>query len=198
LASLLDLVHQQLDPQAISQLSRQLGTDEATTQQAVPAALTALLGGLAQGSSQPEGAQQLAGALAQHDGSLLDNLSGFFQNNGQGAQGGGILSHIFGHQQPAAESQISQATGLDKGKAARLLMLLAPIVLAALGRAKRQRNLDPGGIADVLAGERRHIEQTQPAHRGLLNILLDRDGDGHIADDLAGMAGGLLGQNRRA
>ncbi|MEA2605082.1 MAG: hypothetical protein QOF89_6074 [Acidobacteriota bacterium] len=196
MASLLDLVHQQLDPQAISQLSRQLGTDEATTQQAVPAALTALLGGLAQGSSQPEGAQQLAGALDQHDGSLLDNLSGFFQNKALGAQGGGILSHIFGHRQPAAESQISQATGLDKGQAARLLMLLAPIVLAALGRAKRQRNLDPGGLASVLAGERQHIEQTQPQHGGLLNILLDRNGDGHIADDLAGMAGGLLGRNR--
>ena len=197
MSSLLDLVHQQLDPQAISQLSRQLGTDEGTTRQAVPAALTALLGGLAQGSSQPEGAQQLAGALAQHDGSLLDNLSGFFQNNALGAQGGGILGHIFGHRQPAAESQISQATGLDKGQAARLLMLLAPIVLAALGRAKRQRNLDPGGLASVLAGERQHIERAQPEHRGLLNILLDRDGDGHIADDLAGMAaGGFLGRNR--
>jgi hypothetical protein len=211
LAPLIDLVHQQLDPQAISQLSQQLGTDENTTRQAVPAALTALLGGLSQNASQPQGAQQLAGALSRdHDGSLLDNLSGFF-GNPQGGQGAGILGHIFGNRTPKVESQVGRTTGLNQQQVARLLMLLAPVVLAALSRRQQQQQqqgglnpggintggFNPGGLSDILRGEREHIERTNPQNRGLLESILDRDGDGQVMDDIAGMAGGILGGGRR-
>ena len=184
MAPLIDLVNQQLDHQAISRLSQQLGADEDTTRQAVPAALTALLGGLSRNASQPQGAEQLAGALSRdHDGSLLDNLSDFF-GNPQGGQGAGILGHIFGNRTPAVESQVGRTTGLNQQQVGRLLMLLAPVVLAALSRRKQQQGLDPGGLGSVLQGEREHIERTQPQNRGLLESLLDRDGDGSIMDDL--------------
>ena len=77
----------------------------------------------------------------------------------------------------------------------KLLMLLAPLVLGALGRAQRQKKLDSGGISDILGNERRRVEQTQPGNRGLLDML-DRDGDGSIMDDIAGMAGGYFGNKR--
>jgi hypothetical protein len=200
LAPLIDLVGQRLDDNAISQLSRQLGVDESTTRQAVPAALTALLGGLSQEAANPTRAQQLAGALSRdHDGSVLDDLSGFLLNsqNPLRTQGAGILGHVFGNRQPQVQQQVGRAAGLDAATAGRLLMLLAPLVLGALGRAQRQRGLDPGGISDVLSQERQRVEQQQPQNRGLLNVLLDRDGDGQIIDDLAGMAGGFLGGGRR-
>jgi len=193
LASLLDLVNERLDDHTLSQLSQQLGTDPGTTRQAVPAALTALLGGLSHNASQPTGAQQLAGALERdHDGSLLDDLAGGLVNPQVVQQGGGILGHIFGGRRPAVESQVGRTAGLNQAQAARLLMLLAPIVLAALGRAKRQRGLDPGGISDVLGQERRRIEETHPQNRGLLNVLLDRDGDGQVVDDLTALAGDFM------
>lgn len=197
MASLIDLVNQQLDPQAISQLSRQLGVDETTTRQAVPTALTALLGGLSHNANQPQGAQQLAGALDRdHDGSLLDDLAGFFGNS-QGGQGAGILGHVFGNRTPAVESQVSRTTGLNQQQVTQLLMLLAPVVLAALSRRKQQQSLDPGGISDILRGERDHIERANPQNRGMLESILDRDGDGQILDDLAGLAGGFLGGGKR-
>lgn len=197
--ALIDQVHQQLDDNAISQLSRQLGVDPNTTRQAVPAALTALLGGLSQNAANPMGAQQLAGALSKdHDGGILDDLAGFFGNSQspQQMQGASILGHIFGNRQPNVATRVGQASGLDSAKAMKLLMLLAPLVLGALGRAQRQKKLDPGGISDVLGNERRRVEQAQPGNRGLLDVLLDRDGDGSIMDDLAGMAGGVLGNRR--
>lgn len=197
--SLLSQVNERLDDNAISQLSRQLGVDQDTTRQAVPAALTALLGGLSQNAANPAGAQQLAGALSRdHDGGILDDLAGFLGNpqNPQQLQGAGILGHIFGNRQPNVASRVGQASGLDSAKAMKLLMLLAPLVLGALGRAQRQKKLDPGGISDVLGTERRRVEQAQPQSGGLLNVLLDRDGDGSIMDDLAGMAGGMLGNRR--
>lgn len=195
--SVLNLVNQRLDDNAISQLSRQLGVDPATTRQAVPAALTALVGGLSKNASNPAGAQQLAGALSRdHDGSILDDLAGFLGGAGGGQQGAGILGHIFGSRQPNVASRVGQASGLDSAQAMKLLMLLAPLVLGALGRSQRQKGLDSGGISDVLGHERRRVEQANPQSGGLLNSILDRDGDGSIMDDIAGMAGGFLGNRR--
>ncbi len=116
-------------------------------------------------------------------------------------------------------NQVGQRTGLNAGQAARLLMLLAPFVLGYLNRARQQRqqqapagNLGAGsapaapggamgssagggpfgGITDILNGERAQIEQAHPEHSGILGDLLDRNHDGSIMDDIAGMAGGLL------
>jgi hypothetical protein len=195
---LIDLVNERLDSGTVSQISHQLGLDEQQTRQAVPAALTALLGGLSHNAADPNGAQQLAGALSRdHDGSILDNLGGFFGGPGPAQGGAGILGHVFGARQPQVQTQVGRAAGLDPSTAGQLLMLLAPLVLGALGRAQRQRGLDPGGLSDLLGKERQQVEQAHPQNRGLLNVLLDRDQDGQIMDDLAGMAGGLLGGGRR-
>ena len=197
MAPLIDLVNDQLDDRAVSQLSQQLGVDPSTTRQAVPAALTALLGGLSQNATRPAGAEQLLGALSRdHDGSVLNDLAGVLGSPQLGQQGAGILGHVFGARQPAVQTQVGRATGLDPATAGRLLMLLAPFVLGALGRAPRQRGLDAGGLSDVLGNERQRVEQAHPQHRGLLNVLLDRDGDGQVIDDLAGMAGGMFGDRR--
>jgi hypothetical protein len=197
--SLLDLVNQQLDDHAVTQLSQQLGVDSQTTRQAVPAALSALLGGLSHNAAQPAGAQDLLGALSKdHDGSILNNFSGSLANPQLSQQGTGILGHIFGGHRPAVESQVGHAAGLNAATAGRLLILLAPFVLGALGKMQRQKGLDQGGLADALGQERQRAEQAHPQHGGLLNGILDRNGDGHILDDLAGMAGGLLGGGRRS
>ena len=124
--ALLDLIQQQLDDNTVSRLSEELGADPNTTRQAVPAALTALLGGLSRNAQQPDGAQQLDTALNAHGGGgLLGNL-GSLVGGALGADGSGILGHIFGNHQPTVASQVGQRTGLDQGQAARLLMLLAP------------------------------------------------------------------------
>ncbi|HEX2223796.1 MAG TPA: DUF937 domain-containing protein [Thermoanaerobaculia bacterium] len=199
---MIDQLQQQLGPDTISQLSRQLGTDENQTRQALPLALSALVGGLGREAATPQGAQNLSGALDRdHDGSLLDNLGGLLGQSGGGGLGGlgeGILKHVLGGKRPQVESQLGQASGLDAAKMGKLLALLAPIVLAYLGKQKRQRGLDPGGLGEILAGERRQAQQkAQQSGLGGLGGLLDRDGDGDILDDLAGLAGGFLGGGKR-
>jgi hypothetical protein len=199
---LMDLVNQQLSGPRLSQMSRQLGISEDQTREALPAALAALTGGLAQNASQPEGAQQLAHALNQdHDGGLLDSLDGFLGGMGSGGGGGlgagaAILGHVFGQRQQKVEGNLGRATGLNPQTVARLLALLAPIVMAYLGRQQRQKQLDPGGLADVLGQQRQRIEQVPQARTGL-GALLDLDGDGQVMDDLANLAGGLFGNKRQ-
>ncbi len=196
---LMDLVNQQLTGPRLTQMSRQLGISEQQTREALPAALAALTGAMAQNASQPHGAQQLSNALAKdHDGSLLDSLDDFLGGGGAGANpglGASILGHIFGNRRDLVQGNLGRATGLDPQIMARLLSLLAPIVLAYLGRRQRQHQLDPGGLGSVLGQERQRIEQNPQARHGL-GALLDRDGDGQIMDDLANLAGGML-SNRR-
>jgi hypothetical protein len=195
--ALIDLIQRQLDDNTVSQLSQQLGADPNTTRQAVPAALTALLGGLSQNAQQPDGAQQLDSALAEHEGGAGGNLATLLGGGSIGSQGGGILGHIFGNHQPAVASQVGQRTGLNQAQAARLLILLAPFVLHYLAKQRQQQPVNAGAgagyapagggmggaITDILNGERQRIEQTHPQHSGLFDIL-------------GNLAGGLLGGRR--
>lgn len=198
---LMDLVNQQLSGPRLEQMSRQLGISEEQTREALPAALAALTGAIAQNASQPQGAQQLSAALSRdHDGSLLDSLDDFLGGAGGNAganlgAGASILGHVFGQRQQRVAGNLGRTTGLDPQTMARLLSLLAPIVLAYLGRRQRQQQLDPGGLAGVLGQERQRIEQSPQAQRGL-GALLDLDGDGQVMDDLANLAGGLFGKRR--
>lgn len=193
--ALIDQIQQQITGEHLSQLSRQLGIDEQQTREAIPAALATLTGAMARNTAQPQGAQQLAGALAQHDGSILDALGGFL-GSGNTGPGAAILGHIFGNRRGNVENGLGRATGLDAATMGRLLALLAPIVLGYLGRQQRQRNLDAGGLSDILGTERQRIEQQHPQANKGLGSLLDADGDGQILDDLMGMAGGFFGGKR--
>lgn len=194
MSQLLDMVSQQLGGQNLTQISRQIGADERSTQSAIEMALPVLLGGLTRNSAQPEGAASLDRALANHDGGLLDNLGAMLGGGGGGlgAAGAGILGHILGQRRTPVEQGIGRASGLDSQQVGRLLMLLAPIVMAALSRMKQQQNVDSTTLPDVLRRERDDVARRNPTAGGLAGML-DADGDGNIADDLARMAPGMLG-----
>ena len=156
MSSILESVQQQLGPDTIQQLSGALGADPATTSNAVSLALPALLGGLAHNAAQPEGAAALDNALNQHDGSILDNLGGMLGGGGGaggsalGGIGGAILGHIFGGRRGSVEEGVGKASGLDAAQVARLMAMLAPIVMGVLGRMKQTRGLDANRLPEVL------------------------------------------------
>lgn len=197
--SLLDGLRDQLGGDTISTLAGQLGTDPQTTKNAVEMALPLLLGGLAHNSAEPAGAQALGQALERdHDGSLLGNLAGFLGGAGEAAggratDGAGILGHVFGQRESTVANGIQKATGMDSDQTRRLLTMLAPVVLAYLGRYMRQQKLQPQQVGGALQQERGAIDQKAPGVGGLLGALFDRNGDGNVADDIARAAPGLLG-----
>jgi hypothetical protein len=195
--NLAELVLQQLGGGGISQLSQQLGTDEGTTQNAVTAAVPLLLAALARNAQQPGGADALHTALNQnHDGGLLDNVMGFLggmSGGGAAADGAGILGHILGGQQPVVEQGLSQATGLDSSSVGQLLVMLAPLVMAALGRTQQQNGFDPSALAGFLGGQQQQAQNAAPDLMGLVGGLLDGNHDGSVIDDVASLAGRFLG-----
>ena len=74
---------------------------------------------------------------------------------------------------------------------ARLLAMLAPIVMGALGRTRRQAGAD-FGLTDILSGAATQVGQSSPG-ASLIEQILDADHDGSVIDDVARMGSGLLG-----
>ena len=190
----------QLQGAPIQQLSGQLGVDPGQANQAVAAALPLLMGALGRNSAQPQGAEALFGALQRdHAGGGLDlgSLLGTVLGGGNSRQtdGAAILGHILGGGQPRAAQALGQGTGLDSNQAMKLLAMLAPIVMSFLAKRSSQQGLDAGGLGQLLGQERQQIGQQ--AGGGMLDALLDQDGDGDMdASDLLKLGMGLFGGKR--
>ncbi len=205
MSDLTGLISQALQGNTLQQLSQQIGAGEQQTQSAAMAALPVLLGAMKRNASTPEGATALTSALQNdHDGSILDQLGSFFggsHQNQRAADGAGILGHILGGEQETVQQGLSQASGLDFSQIAKLLPLLAPIVMGALGRSQRQQpQQGGGGLMDMLSGATTSASQQAPSGMmGMLTGFLDKDGDGDIKDDLlkdagSSMLGKILGR----
>lgn len=192
MASLLETITQQIGGDTLHQLAAQTGAEETRVQEAAPMALASLVEGLSRNASRPEGAEALLGALLRdHDGSVLQNLGGFFgQPNVQDGQS--ILGHVFGGRQQRVAEGLSQKTGLDVGSMLQLLATLAPVVMGFLGREQRRQELGSEGLSNVLRQEREVTAAGVPGGLDLLAGLLDQDRDGQIADDVARIGGGLF------
>lgn len=188
--SLLDMLQQRLGGDAVNQISKQLGTDPATTQTAIAAALPMLVGALARNAQDPSKAGALANALGRHDGSVLDDVAGYL-GRGDTGDGDGILGHVLGSRKETVQTGLGQATGLDPAKAGTLLAMLAPLLMGALGKAQREKGLDTGGLAGMLGGEQQRAADAAPGVMGMLTSLLDRDRDGSVMDDIGAMLGKL-------
>jgi hypothetical protein len=185
----LDLLAQNLSGRQADQIAQRIGADPGQTQRAIGAALPAILTALNRNTNSTEGAKALDRALERdHDGSLLDNLGGFLSGGlgGKQADGGGVL----GGQRRQVEQGVAQASGLDVGQVSKLLPLLAPVVMAALGRQKRRAGLDGGALSGLLGQEATRARQAAPSGvLGALGGFLDKDGDGSVGDDVAGQVG---------
>jgi hypothetical protein len=189
--SLLEMLQQRLGGQTVDQMSRKIGSDPGTTGNAIDAALPLLIAALARNATAGGQAQSIDTAVSQdHDGSVLDDIPGFL-NNADSGPGAGILRHVFGGRQQTVQSGLGQATGLDPQKAGQLLTMLAPLVMGALGRAKRERGVDTGAL---LSGEEDRLKETAPGIMGTLGRFLDRDNDGSAMDDIGGMLGKAFGK----
>lgn len=194
--SLEDLLGQQQGNDAVGQISQMLGANQSMTSSAIQLALPMILSGLAKNASTPQGAESLNTALEQdHNGGLLDNLMGYIggglsqpSDTNRQTDGLGILGHIFGQKQTAAAQEVSQNTGLDVGQVAKLLIMLAPIVMSYLGKQKQQQGLDADGLSNLLQGQQQQMQSSGNPMMDMVSGFFDKDHDGSAMDDLASMA----------
>ena len=183
-----------LNDKDLGKLASQLGVNENDVKLGLVSALPAILQALNKNTQTAEGAESLNKALEKHDGSVLNNLSGYL-NNPDLNDGAGILNHLFGNQTENVAKAVSKSSGLDSNGSIKMLQILAPLVLGALGKQKKDNNLDASGLdalTSMLALNLGSNEQTSGI-MGLVTNLLDSDKDGAIVDDLLGLASKFLG-----
>lgn len=194
MASILDQVMEQLQGGGVGQLSQTVGVGEADVSKVIEGAVPALLAALTRNSGSADGASSLLGALDRdHDGSILDDVTGFLAGAGSADQGAGIVRHALGSRQARVENAISQGSGVDQASVGKIIAMLAPIVMGALGRANNQQGMDAGALAGMLGQERETARQRSPEAVDMLTKFFDADNDGSAMDELAEMGSKLLG-----
>ncbi|HJP87488.1 MAG TPA: DUF937 domain-containing protein [Candidatus Limnocylindrales bacterium] len=164
------------------EIGAKIGADPGQAQQAISAALPALLAGLQQQATPGSGLQQAI--TNDHDGSILDDIAGYLQGTAglspRTTDGAGILGHVFGDQQQGVQQALSSQTGLSASSIGQLLPLLAPIVMGMLGRGAQSQQ-GSAGAGDL---------------GGILGGLLGAGGTG-AGGGFGDILGGLLGGNRQ-
>ena len=187
-----------LQGQDIGNLASQVGGNEGEVKNGVMAALPAMLAALGKNAGTEKGAEELNNALEKkHDGSILDNLSGYLSNPDL-KDGAGILNHLFGNQTSNVANAVSQSSGLDTNGSMKMLQMLAPILMGMLGQQKKQNNLDAEGIGNLTSMLASNFGSEAGAS-GIMEAvtnLLDANKDGNVMDDIMGMVGKLFGGNK--
>ena len=187
-----------LQGQDLGQLAEQVGGNEGQVKNGVMAALPAMLTALSKNTGTEKGAQELNNVLEKkHDGSILDNLSGYLSNPDL-KDGAGILNHLFGNQTSNVANAVSQSSGLDSNGSMKMLQMLAPVLMGMLGQQKKQNNLDAEGIGNLTSMLASNFGSEAGAS-GIMEAvtnLLDANKDGNVMDDIMGMVGKLFGGSK--
>ena len=187
-----------LQGQDLGQLAEQVGGNEGQVKNGVMAALPAMLTALSKNTGTEKGAQELSNALeTKHDGSILNNLSGYLSNPDL-KDGAGILNHLFGSQTSNVANAVSQSSGLDTNGSMKMLQMLAPILMGMLGQQKKQNNLDAEGIGNLTSMLASNFGSEAGASGIMETVtnLLDANKDGNVVDDIMGMVGKFFGGNK--
>lgn len=143
--------------------------------QAIALGLPMILGGLARNTAQPDGAKALDDALTRdHLDSEIVDQPGLATTDSATEDGEKIVSHVFGSQSDNILDEIASKVGTDRQTMLRMMAVLAPIVLAYLGRQKKDANLDADGVKDTLQQQ--------------------KSADGNLLGDIFGAVVGMLGK----
>jgi len=167
----------------MDRLADQLGVDRATAEQASRQALPALLGGMEANAQDPAGAASLGKAIGSHDAGLVEG--GVDLDQVDADDGDKIVGNVFGGQRDQVVNQLGSQGGGDSGLIAKLLPLLAPIVMSYLAKQMSSRSAQGGGGGGGLTD--------------ILGSVLGGGGGGKGAGglDIGSVLGGLLGGGKR-
>jgi len=194
MGGIMDMITQQMGAGMMQQMAEKIGGNNDAVKRAAAVAVPMILAALKRNASSRQGAETLARSLDKNhsDGGILGNLGSLF--GGSSIQNGGkILGHVFGNKQGNMTQQLGKATGIGSKGAGDLMSILAPMVMGALGKSKQQGNIGVSGLQDLLTQEHQTIQRRQPKQLGMIEGLLDSDGDGDVdMTDILKAGSGLL------
>ena len=202
MAELTDSLTQLLEGRS-DEIGRRIGADGAQTQSAITAAVPALLAALSADSDRGGGLKQAI--QRDHDGSIIDQLPAYLEGKAQlsprTTNGSGILEHALGDRQPQMQQALSAKSGLDLGSIAKLLPLLAPIIMGMLGKRGGASGGSAGSggiglddIGDLLNREKTDARSTNPDIGDILDSFGTSGSSKATSGGLGDMLGNVLGK----
>lgn len=172
---------------AVDQLAAQFGLRPEQASSAIGALVPALAAGVKRNTSTESGLSSLLGALSggRHEAYLDDPDT--LTSPATTDDGNAILGHLLGSKDVSRQvaARASQQTGIDTGILKKMLPIVATMVMGGLAKRSGAAN---GGVRDPKAASAGITSMLEP--------MLDRDRDGSMVDDVAGMLGGLLGRKK--
>lgn len=174
--NLMDILTQQLNGGALSQISKNIGIDEKTASMAISSVAPLLISAFAKKSSQPEHAEVLHQKIADgHDD---------------------VLDHVMGDRKDSIQSGLAKQTGLDASAISGLMAAVAPMVIGAISQQQKKQGFDAGGLSSFLNNQNGMIQAAAPAVMSALFNMLDANKDGNVMDDIGRIAGKLFGSGK--
>ncbi len=180
----------------IGDIAKKLGIDENVAKAAVSAAVPVIVAGMAANAQDKGGAKSLAGAATRHakrgkQFSRVDDVDT--------VEGDKIASNVFGSNKPAVEKEVAKASGIDPDLIAKIVPIVAPIIIAfignmllkkqqeagATGAAAEEEAASGGGLGDLLGG--------LLGGGGSSSSSSSSSSGGGIGDLLGGLLGGSSG-----
>jgi hypothetical protein len=147
----------------IGPAAKLLGESETGVQSAVTSLLPVLLGGMTQKASTTGGAADLFKMVtgANVDTGLLGNIAGALGGAGSSALtsvGSSLLSGLFGGDKSSMlGNALASVTGIKPSSATSLLGMATPLVFGAIKKLVSSQNLDAGGLANLLLGQKGNL-----------------------------------------
>jgi hypothetical protein len=133
---------------AVDAIAKNLKLDSNQVSSVITSALPSLLDAMQKNASTQGGAEALTKALGDHAGNagnILSNLSGADLTDGNK-----ILSHIFGGNLSSVISGISNKSGVANTSVSKILAVIAPSLLALLGKGQKSSGTNAAGLAGML------------------------------------------------
>jgi hypothetical protein len=181
--NILDSILGARDGAAVQQLAAQFGLRPEQASAAIGALMPALAAGLKRDITTNEAGLESALANGRHE-TYIDQPE-VLGAPATTVDGNAILGHIFGSKDVSRKvaAGAAERTGIDSAVLKQMLPLLASLAMGALAKQKKSAAT---GAAGAQSG----------GLAGMLEPLLDRDGDGSISDDVGGMLGRFLDRKR--
>ncbi len=194
MSAILSTIAGALTQDALGSLQSKTGLDGDQIKMVTAAAVPLLTKAMAKNAESEDGANALSSALDKdHDGSVLDDLAGFFMQD-KASAGESILNHVLGSKLNRTVSGLTKMTGIGKEQVMQVLLALAPVVLGALGKMKKNDGLDAANLTNLLMGEKQTIEEKDADSSSFLSKLIDTDkeDDDDLTDEVVSLGTSLL------
>jgi hypothetical protein len=167
--NLISVISQALTPNMISSIASALNLDAATIEKAIRAAVPGFLSALVGVVTKPEGARQLANAIASPAVSrAAGNIESGVQTSADAATSQ-LNSLLGGNTLSALASAVGRFAGVGEGSAKGLMSMLGPLVLSVLGKEQQKAGLDASGLTNLLTSQKDSFAAALPA--GVSNLL---------------------------